>query len=106
MNRAVGSSWPSVASNSPVMRPNSWKSPQRRPGQSREPGPDTTAEVAQIVLARNRRLQPRKVPIALAFVVLAEVVTEAGIIGVAVDPARHFQEEGTGGVIAMAAFFG
>jgi len=75
-------------------------------GQSRldGTGADAAAEVAQIVLTGDSVVEAGEVAIALAFVVLAEVVTEAGIIGIAVDLGGDFKEEGTGRVIAVAAF--
>ena len=67
-------------------------------------GTDAAAEVAQIVLTGDSVVKAGEGTIALAFIVLAEVVTEAGIIGVAVDLGGDFKEAGTGRVIAVAAF--
>ena len=63
-----------------------------RHGRFDSAGPDTAAEVAQIVFARDSVVEAGDVARALAFVVLAEVVTEAGIIGVAVDFRSDFKE--------------
>src|SRR5262249_50300503 len=62
-----------------------------RHGRLDSTGPDTAAEVAQIVFARDSVVEAGDVAIALAFVVLTEVVTEAGIIGVAVDFGSDFK---------------
>ena len=69
-------------------------------------GVHAAAEVAQIVLARNGLVQPGELAIAAALVLLAQIGTEAGIVGVAIHPAGHLQEQGAGRIIAVAAFFG
>ena len=47
-------------------------------------GVHAAAEVAQIVLARNGRVQPGELTIAAALLLLAQIRTEAGIVGVAI----------------------
>ena len=51
-------------------------------------------------------MQPRKLPRAAALLLLTQVRTAAGIVRVAVYPARHLQEAGTRGIVAVAPFFG
>jgi hypothetical protein len=69
-------------------------------------GPHAAAEVAQIVLARNGVVQPRELARAAALVLLAQIGTEADRVGVAIHPAGQRQEQGAGGIIAVAPFFG
>jgi hypothetical protein len=44
--------------------------------------------------------------IAAALLLLAQIRTEAGIVGVAIHPAGQLQEEGAGRIVAVATFFG
>jgi hypothetical protein len=66
----------------------------------------TAVEVAQIVLPRNGRVQPRQLPLATTLRLLAQIRTEAGIIGGAIHPAGHLQENDARGIVAGAAFRG
>ena len=66
----------------------------------------TAAEVAQVILPRHRCVQPREFPIATALLLLAQIRTEVGIVGVAIHAAGHLQEKGARGIVAVAAFLG
>ena len=78
-------------------------------GQSGLDGLDSyaAAEMTQIVLAPGIALvQPSEFAIAAALILLAQIGTEAGIVGVAIRPAGQLKEQGAGGIIAVAPFFG
>ena len=62
--------------------------------------------MAQIIFSRNGLVQPSEIAIAAALLPLAYIRTEAGIVGVAIQPASYLQEKGAGRIVTVAAFFG
>jgi len=61
------------------------------------------AEVTQVILARDGRVQTGELAVPAALVLLAQLGTEAGLINVLIHLGGYLQKDETGGVIAVAA---
>jgi hypothetical protein len=64
------------------------------------------AAVAQLICSRHGRVPTSAIAIAAALLLLAEIRTEAGRVGGAMQPAGHRQDKGAGRGVTVATFVG